>query len=143
MYHYFLLSNVAFKKVYIKRRTIFLDCFSSKKFSLQKFFHKLILPSEEPLLHLSTLAFLGGESVGQLHVVEPVPSHGRHNGFIGGRPGEQFRICSFRSSVYSNRNNPRTKLDCRLYRSSLLGCRFGLSGSSGFGFRGRLKIDFR
>ena len=121
----------------------FFRLFFIQKIFITKFFHKLILPSEEPLLHLSTFAFLGGESVGQLHVVEPVPSHGRHNGFIGGRLGEQFRICSFRSSVYSNRNNPRTKLDCRLYRSSLLGRRFGRSGSSGFGFRGRLKIDFR
>ena len=121
----------------------FFRLFFIQKIFITKFFHKLILPSEEPLLHLSTFAFLGGESVGQLHVVEPVPSHGRHNGFIGGRLGEQFRICSFRSSVYSNRNNPRTKLDCRLYRSSLLGRRFGRSGSSGFGFRGRLKIAFR
>ena len=130
-------------KKYILNVVRFFRLFFIQKNFITKFFHKLILLSEEPLLHLSTLAFLGGESVGQLHVVESVPFHDWHNGFIGGRLGEQFRICSFRSSVYSNRNNPRTKLDCRLYRSSLLGCRFGRSGSSGFGFRGRLKIDFR
>ena len=31
-----------------------------------------------------------------------------------------------------SRNNRRTKPGCRLYRSSLSGCRFGRSGSSGF-----------
>ena len=31
-----------------------------------------------------------------------------------------------------SRNNRRTKPGCRLYRSSLLECRFGRSGSSGF-----------
>ena len=41
-------------------------------------------------------------------------------------------MCWFRSSVCLSRNNRRTKPGCRPYRSSLLGCRFGRSGSSGF-----------
>ena len=46
-------------------------------------------------------------------------------------------MCWFHSSVCPNRNNPRTKPDCRPYQSSHAGCRFGRSGSSGFvgGFR--------
>ena len=38
----------------------------------------------------------------------------------------------FRSSVCPNHNNPQTKPDCRPYRQSRVGCRFGSSGSSGF-----------
>ena len=38
----------------------------------------------------------------------------------------------FCSSVCPSRNNSRTKPGCRRYRSSLSGCRFGRSESSGF-----------
>ena len=57
--------------------------------------------------------------------------HGQHIGSAGGRVGEQFRICWFHSSVCPNRNNLRTKPDCRPYRLFILWCRFGRSGSSG------------
>lgn len=51
--------------------------------------------------------------------------------------GAPFPLRSFRSSVYPNRNNLRTKPDCLHHRLSLSECRFGRSGSSGFvgGFR--------
>ena len=52
--------------------------------------------------------------------------------FAIGRVCEQFRICWFYSSVCPNRNNCRTKLGCHPYQSSLSGCRFGRSESSGF-----------
>lgn len=43
---------------------------------------------------------------------------------------EQFPLRWFRSSVCPNHNNPQTKPDCRPYRQSRVGCRFGRSGSS-------------
>ena len=51
--------------------------------------------------------------------------------------GAPFPLRSFRSSVYPNRDNLRTKPDCLHHRLSLSECRFGRSGSSGFvgGFR--------
>ena len=53
------------------------------------------------------------------------PFHGRHTASEGGRVGEQFRICWFRSSVCPIRYSCRTKPGCRPYQSSLLECRFG------------------
>ena len=46
----------------------------------------------------------------------------------------------FTLSDSPNRNNPKTKLDYRTYRSSHAGYRFGRSGSSGF--VGRFLEDF-
>ena len=67
------------------------------------------------------------------------PFHGRHTGgFAGGKVGMRYPLPWFHSSVCPNRNNPQTKQDCLLHRSSLLGCRFGRSGSSVFVGRFRL-----
>ena len=55
-----------------------------------------------------------------------------------------YPLPQFPLSDDTSRCNCRTTANCRLYRSSLLGCRFGRSGSSGFvvGFR-RLRLISR
>ena len=44
----------------------------------------------------------------------------------------RYLLLCFRSLVCPNRNNRRTTANYRPYQSSLSGCRFGRSGSSGF-----------
>ena len=69
-------------------------------------------------------------------------SHGRHTGFASGRVGKHYPLPLFPLSDAPRRCIRRTTTDCRPYRSSHVGCRFGRSRSSGFagGFR-RLRLS--
>ena len=65
-------------------------------------------------------------------------------GFADGRAGMRYLLPWFPRSDALRRCIRRTTTDCCPYRSFLLGCRFGRSGSSGFvvGFR-RLRLISR
>ena len=62
----------------------------------------------------------------------------RNNGSAGGRGGMRYPLPWFPLSDDPSWYSCRTTRGCRLYRLSLLGCRFGRSGSSGFVGRFRL-----
>ena len=63
--------------------------------------------------------------------VGAAPSHDRHTGFADGRVGMRYPLPWFPLSDDTMRCIRRTIRDCRPYRSSHAGCRFGSSGSSG------------
>ncbi len=70
-------------------------------------------------------------------VVMQPPFHGRHTAYEGGRVGKRYPLPWFPLSDDPMRCIRRTIRNCRPYRSSHEGYRFGRSGSSGFvgGFR--------
>ena len=67
------------------------------------------------------------------------PSHDRHTGFAVGRIGERYPLPWFPLLDDPSQCSCRTKPDYLHHRSSLSGCRFGRSGSSGFASAFRLR----